>query len=320
MDFDRARLLAKIARLYYEQEMTQAQISERLGLSRQRVQRLLACAREEGIVNIAIQPITGSYSELEKSLEARFGLSEALIVEASNPRNQNAIARELGTAAAEYLARVLKPRDKVVLSWGNSLLAMVNALAARTPLRLPDVSLIQALGSLGDPNVAMYGAELVRRAARALGAKPVLFPAPAIAASIAVRDALYADPYVSHTMELARTADLALVGIGSSESDSISIPELWRFLPPHIQPDLLKKGAVGSINLRYFNASGRVVASEMNDRVIGLNLDELRKIPRVVGVAGGPSKLKAVHAALQAKLIDVMVTDHVTASGLLEKY
>jgi DNA-binding transcriptional regulator LsrR (DeoR family) len=319
MDVDRARLLAKVARLYYEQDMTQAEISGRLGLSRQRVQRLLSNARQEGIVNIAIHPIMGFFSELERSLEARFGLSEALVVETSAPDNQNTIAREIGSGAAEYMARVLKPKDKVVLSWGNSLLGMVNALASRTPLRMPDLRLIQALGSLGDPNTAMYGGELVRRAAKAFGAKPVLFPAPAIAASRAMRDALYADPHVCHTLELARTADLALVGIGSSDSDSVAIPDLWRFLPPDALPDLLAKGAVGSINLRYFNSAGRLISSAINDRVIGLSLDEMRKIPRVVAVAGGPSKLKAIRAALQAKLIDVIVTDHVTATELLNK-
>ncbi len=261
----------------------------------------------------------GFFSELERSLEARFGLSEALVVETSAPDNQNTLAREIGSGAAEYMARVFKPKDKVVLSWGNSLLGMVNALASRTPLRMPDLRLIQALGSLGDPNTAMYGGELVRRAAKAFGAKPILFPAPAIAASKAMRDALYADPHVRHTLDLARTADLALVGIGSSLSDSVAIPDLWRFLPPDALPHLLGKGAVGSINLRYFNSAGRVVSSAINDRVIGLTFDEMRKIPRVVAVAGGPSKLKAIRAALQAKLIDVIVTDHVTAKELLNR-
>src|SRR6202000_383301 len=124
MDFDRARLLAKVARLYYEHDMTQEEISSRLRLSRQKVQRLLSNAREEGIVNIAIHPIMGTFSELERALEASFGLSEALVIETSSPENQNTIAREVGAGAAEYMARTLRPKDKVVLSWGNSLLGM----------------------------------------------------------------------------------------------------------------------------------------------------------------------------------------------------
>ena len=317
MDFDRARLLAKIARLYYEHDMTQAEISARLRLSRQKVQRLLSNAREEGIVNISIQPIMGTFADLERSLEARFGLSEALVVEASSPEDHIMTAREIGAGAAEYFTRLLRPKDKVVLSWGNSLLGMVNALASRVRAPMPEVQLIQALGSLGDPSTAMYGGDLVRRMARALGAKPILFPAPAIATSAAVRDALFADPYVAHALDVARTADLALVGIGSAGTDTIAIPDLWRFLPPKALPDLLAKGAVGSINLRYFNASGKPVPSELHDRVIGLTLKEIKKIPRVVGVAGGPSKLEAIRAALGAGLINVLVTDQVTAAHLL---
>jgi DNA-binding transcriptional regulator LsrR (DeoR family) len=318
MDLDRVRLLAKIARLYYEQEMTQAEISSRLRLSRQRVQRLLSQAREEGIVNISIQPIMGTFADLERQLESQFNLSEVLVVETSAPESQEVIAREVGAGAAEYLTRLVRPKDKVVLSWGNSLLGMVNALASRSRTSMPDLRLIQGLGSLGDPNTAMYGGDLVRRAAKVLGAVPILFPAPAIAASVSMRDALYSDHYVSHTLDLARSADVAFMGIGSSDSDSLAIPELLRFLPPHALPDLFERGAVGSINLRYFDSEGKLVQSEINDRVIVLTLEDMRYISQVVAVAGGPSKLKAIHSALKASLVNVLVTDHVTATKLLK--
>jgi DNA-binding transcriptional regulator LsrR (DeoR family) len=159
----------------------------------------------------------------------------------------------------------------------------------------------------------------VRRAAKALGAQSVLIPAPAIAASAAVRNAIYADPYICQAFKLARSADLAFVGIGSSDSDSTAVPDLSRYLSRPVLPDLLKKGAVGSINLRYFDRTGRPVACEFNERIIGLTSEELKKISRVVGVAGGSAKLEAIYAALQARLINVLVTDHLTAKALLRK-
>lgn len=319
MDYDHNRLLIKAARLYYEKDMTQAEISERLRLSRQKVQRILDQAKEEGIVSITIHPIMDIFTDLERDLETHFALSEALVVETSDPNNQNTIAREVGAGAAEYLTRLVHPNDKIVMSWGNSLLGMVNALTSKSHARMHNLQLIQGLGGLGNPNVAIHGAELVRRAAKALGGEPILFPAPAIAASAAVRDAIYADAYVSHTLDLARKADLAFVGIGSSDSDTIAVPDLWRFLPRTVLPSLLKKGAIGSINLRYFDKDGILVPSEINDRIIGLTLDELKKISRVVGVAGGSAKLEAIYAALQARLINVLVTDHLTAKALLER-
>jgi DNA-binding transcriptional regulator LsrR (DeoR family) len=318
MDYDHKRLLIKAARLYYEQDMTQAEIADQLRLSRQKTQRILQQAREDGVVSITIHPIMEIFSDLEQALEKRFGLSEALVVETSNPGNQNTIAREVGAGAADYLTRIIRPNDKIVLSWGNSMLGMVNALSSKGPTQLRGLRMIQGLGGLGDPNVAIHGAELVRRAARSLGAEAVLFPAPAIAVSKAVRDAIYHDPYVSHTLELARSADVAFVGIGSSDSDSIAVPDLWRFLPRAVLPNLLKKGAVGSINLRYFDQNGRIVPSELNERVIGLTLDEFKKIPRVVGIAGGSAKLQSIRAALLAKLVNVLVTDHLTAKALLD--
>jgi len=319
MDYDHKRLLIKAARLYYEQDMTQAQIAEHLRLSRQKTQRILEEAREKGVVSITIHPITEIYSDLEEGLEKRYGLSEALIVETTDPNNQNVIAREVGAGAAEYLTRVIRPNDKVVLSWGNSLLGMVSSLNATSHTQVRNLQLIQGLGGLGDPNVAIHGAELVRRAARALGALAVLFPAPAIAATKALRDAIYRDSYVAHTLELARSANLAFVGIGSSDNDSIAVPDLWRFLPRSVLPNLLKKGAVGSINLRYFDRNGQLVPSEINDRIIGLTLDEFKRIPRVVGIAGGSAKVEAIRAALRAKLLNVLVTDNITATMLLEK-
>lgn len=319
VDYDHNRLLVKAARLYYEEDMTQAEISEQLRLSRQKVQRILNQAREDGVVSIAVHPIMGIFDELERALETRFGISEVLVVETSGPNNQNTIAREVGAGAAEYLMRVLRPNDKIVISWGNSLLGMVSALASKTRIQLRSLKVVQGLGGLGNPNVAIHGAELVRRVARALGAQPIMIPGPAIAASVAVRDAIYADPYVSQAMSLARSADLAFMGIGTSNSDTIAVPDLLHFLPHSTLPDLLKKGAVGSMNLRYFDKSGRLVPSEIDERVIGLRLDELKKIPRVVGVAGGSSKLDPIYAALQAKLVSVLVTDHITAKALLKK-
>ncbi len=318
VDIDLRRLLVKIARLYYEEDLTQAEISVRLRMSRQKVQRILSQSREQGIVQFAIAPIFGIFSDLEKALEARFGLTEALVVEAADYDSQFAIAKEVGTAAAAYLVRIIRPGDKILMSWGNSLLGMVNALTSTPRFDGSGMSVIQGLGGLGDLNHEIHATQLVRRAASALHAEAVLLPAPAIAASPAARDAFYKDPYVEQVLNRGRAADLAFVGIGSSSAESIAVPEFRRAMTSATLRDLMQRGAVGSINLRYFDASGKKVSSELDKAVIGLTLEELKKIPHVVGVAGGSAKLTAIRAALVAKLINVLVTDHVTAGELLK--
>lgn len=319
MNIDRRRLLVKVARLYYEEDLTQEKISARLRMSRQKVQRYLDQARKEGVVRIAITPVTGIFSDLEKSLEASFGLIEALVVETLGYGNQTAIAREVGAAAAEYLIRVIRPEDRIVMSWGNSLLGMVNALSSDTRMNMPGVTVIQGLGGLGDLNHEIHATQLVRRAAGALNGQPVLLPAPAVAASPAARDAFYKDPYVLQVLNRARSADIAFVGIGSCSAESITVPEFWQAMTSATLRDLVHRGAVGSINLRYFDTFGKKISSELDRAVIGLTLEELKKIPHVVGVAGGSPKLKPIRAALDAKLINVLVTDHITAQELLKR-
>jgi DNA-binding transcriptional regulator LsrR (DeoR family) len=112
---------------------------------------------------------------------------------------------------------------------------------------------------------------------------------------------------------------MAFVGIGSSDSESVFVPEFWNVMTSSTLATLKRRGAVGSINLRYFDRHGRTVRSELDKLIVGLTLDELKQIYRVVGIAGGSAKLQAIEAALQAKLINVLVTDHITAEQLLKR-
>jgi DNA-binding transcriptional regulator LsrR (DeoR family) len=312
------RLLVKVARLYYEQDLTQNEISERLRLSRQKVQRLLHQAQEEGVVQINIRPVMGTYTELEKALEQRFGLSETVVVETSAFENQPTVAREVGAGAAQYLTRVIRPEGRIVISWGGSLLGLVNALHSSTRgLNFPGISVIQGLGGLGNPNNEVHAADLTRRLAWILGGQAVLLPTPAVAGTREARDAFYADPYVKRTLDMARSAHLAIMGIGAPRQDSILMEQGKIVSWPELQT-LKQRGAVGDLNLRYFDASGQPISSDLDDRTIGLSLAEIREIPQVVGVAGGAAKVQAITGALHGKLVDVLVTDHRTAALILE--
>src|SRR4030066_1158940 len=107
------RLFVKIARLYYEQDLTQSEIGERLRLSRQKVQRLLQQAKEQGIVQINIRPVRGVFSDPEAALEQRFNLREAVVVETTDFEDQHVVAREVGAGAAEYLMRIVQPQESI---------------------------------------------------------------------------------------------------------------------------------------------------------------------------------------------------------------
>jgi len=309
--------MIKAARLYYESDLTQAVIAGRMRLSRQKVQRLLDLARERGVVRIVIEPLMGIHDDLEKALEERFGLREAVVVETSAYDQEATVSREVGVGAAEYLLRVLRPKDRIVMSWGGALLGMVNALRRHPHRDMRGVVVIQGLGAVVDPSRETHSTELARRLANFLGSQAVALPAPGVAGSRQARNAFLHDPAVERVLEEARSADLAFVGIGAPRQDSILIREgsivRWAELEA-----LKKKGAAGDINLRYFDSEGRAIPSDLDDRVIGLTLEDFRALPHVVGVAGGAAKLGAIRGALEGKLIHVLITDNVTVLKLLE--
>lgn len=314
---DHQRLLVKTAQLYYERELTQSQVSQRLGLSRQKVQRLLQEARKQGIVRINIRPVMGVYTGLEKGLEQRFGLDEAIVVETTAYEDHSVVTREIGSGAFEYLLRVLRPHDVVVVSWGSSLLGMVDALQASGGADgVQGVQVVQGLGGLGDPTNETHAADLTRRLAQILGGRAHLLPAPGVAGSLETRIAYADDPFVARTLQQGAAANLAFMGIGAPRPDSILIREGTIVSWPELS-ELEKQGAVGDINLRYFDDEGQRVPSDLDERVIGLTLDEIKQIDRVVGIAGGSAKFEAIQAALKGKLVHVLVTDHILAQRLL---
>jgi DNA-binding transcriptional regulator LsrR (DeoR family) len=316
---DHERMLVKVSRLYYEHELTQSQISQRLGLSRQKVQRLLKEARQAGIVQINIRPLMDTYENLELKLAQDFGLREAVIVETSDYQDHATVTREIGAAAAEFLLRIVQPGNTIAVSWGSTLQSMVNALSThKKSIEISGITIVQGLGGMGDPVKEIHAADLTRRLAQIFGGQAVLLPAPGVAGSINAARAFLNDPYVENALSLAASADIAIMGIGAPRRDSLLIKE-GTIVTYDELAELEKLGAIGDINLRFFNHQGDIVPSSLNERVIGLSLDSIREIKTVVGIAGGEAKFSAIYGAAHGQLVDILVTDNITASRLLEK-
>lgn len=309
------RLLYRMAQAYYLEGQTQQEIAQRFGLSRPKVSRLLQRARDEQIVSITLVPPRGGAAELEAALERRFGLQEVVLVAASDPRDSGTVARELGPAAAECLLRCLSGTETVGLAWGRTVLGMVNALPQQA---WPELTIVQISGGLGPVGVVEHSTEVARRAAQRLNARLRLIPAPGIVSTQAAAQVLRGDPQIAETLALARRADVAVVGLGIPSANSVLLRD-GSILRLEDLDQLKAAGAVGDVALRYLDTWGDSVELEMNDRVIGLTLDEIREIPRVIGVAGGTDKVEVVRAALRGQVLDVLVSDEATARRLLEE-
>jgi DNA-binding transcriptional regulator LsrR (DeoR family) len=310
---DRQKLLYKIAKSYYEDGLTQGQIGRRFGISRIKVSRLLQQARAEKLVQITIISPQPSNADLERDLEAKYSLDEAVIISPS--RYEKAIVTSaLGSAAVDCLLRCLQGNEVLSVSWGSTLLSVVDALPIE---HWPEMTVVQMMGGLGRPEAEVHGNDIARRMAQAFGARPRLLSAPGVVTSKMVRDALLADPQISDTLALSARADVAMVGIGVPVPDSV-VMQAGAILAEEVE-QLKARGAVGDIALRFFDAEGRPINHEINERIIGLDVDQIRRIPRVIGVAGGGEKYEVIRAALRGKFINVLVTDDQIGARLLEE-
>ena len=311
---DQLRLMAKIARMYHERGMRQAQIAEELHVSQPRVSRLLKRASQVGIVRTTVALPAGVYTDLEDALERAYGLREAVVVDAGGSDDDATAA--LGAAAAVHLESTLTGGDVVgISSWSATLLASVESMRpARS--RVVD-TVVQVVGGVGDPRVQFQATRLIGRFAQATGADPVSMPAPGMLGTAAARDSLVADPTVQSVMAVWSRLTMVLVGIGSLDPSPL-LRESGNALARTDQELLRAAGAVGDICLRFFDEDGKAVPSGVDDRVIGIAADELRRVPRRVAVAGGGRKYSAILAALRGGWVNVLITDLGTARRLVD--
>ena len=310
---DELRLMTKVARLYYVDHLRQTEIADQLDISQATTSRLLKRAQDEQIVRISLSAPVGIHADLERQLESIYGLKEALVVESL--RDEKQILRDLGSAAAYYLSTTIKPDEVIgISSWSSTLLATVDAM---TPISKPiGAQVIQILGGVGIPTAESRAVYIVSRLAMLVQGQSILLPVPAIVSGLDTRQLYLQDPFVCEAMGRFDSVTLALVGIGSVEPSDLLASSGNVFSPQELE-SLRELGAVGDVCLRFFDAAGAPVITPLNDRAIGMELEQLRAVKRSVGIAGGQRKVAAIRGALRGGYINVLITDLLTAEALV---
>ena len=311
---DQLRLLARVARMYHERGLKQPQIAAELHLSQPRVSRLLKQAVEMGIVRTVVALPAGVYTDLEDQVRDRYGLRDVVVVDAGGAAGEVFLA--LGAAAAQYLDATLTGREVIgISSWSETLLSAVESM--RPQNGQPSEQVVQLVGGVGNPQVQVQATRLASRLAELTGAEPVFLPAPGLVSSPEVRRAIMDDSSVADVVAAWGRVTMALVGIGSLEPSPL-LRSSGNAVVEADQEQLRRLGAVGDVCYRFFDDQGRLVRSELDDRVMGIPPERLRSIPRRVGIAGGERKLSAIRAALLGGWVNVLITDLSMARRLLE--
>jgi len=313
---DELRLIARVARMYYELDKRQSDIAEQLGLSQATVSRLVNRSKEEGIIRISISMPQGVYTELEETLVTKFNLRDAIVID-NMDEDEKMIQREIGAAAAYYLESIIRPNEVIgISSWSGTLLALIDALH---PLpRKPGVKVVQILGGVGNPAAEAHATRLTSRLAQLINGDAVYLPVPGIVATEAARNVLYAEGLVRQAVDLFDHVTTALVGIGAMDPSPL-LAQSGNIFSPQEMGLLRQKNAVGDILVRFFDKGGRLVESGLEKRVISMDLNQLSKVNRAIGVAGGSRKYAGILGALKGHWINILITDRTTAEKLVRE-
>jgi DNA-binding transcriptional regulator LsrR (DeoR family) len=293
------------AELYYQDQLSQQQIADRLGVSRSTVSRMLRDARDQGIVQIEIRRPSPA-AALSQELEAALGLRRAVVVSTA-PRGE--LQALVAPALAELAGLALGTGDVLAVSWGATVWQLAQSSGFPS---LRGVRLVPAIAGLDEVDVRFQTNEIARRIADASGADVSFLHSPALP-SPELRRSILADAEIGRRLALWDRLAAALVGIGPP---TLAIETG----PAHILADRADlEHAVGDVVSRYFDFDGEPVEFGSEPLLLGLSRAQLRRAGTVLAVAAGTVKARSIIGAARAGLIDVLVTDTATAAAALQQ-
>ena len=302
MDEQTYALATKAAWYYYMEDSTQAQIAEVMGVSRAKVIRLLEEARAQGIVQFSFRKNDSQRVSAEQLLIDRFGLKDAFVV--PTPLDSSAINQSIAQGAAHYVSDHLREDGYLNIGYGDTVSRMLGFLAKNREESLNVVSLTGGVSYyLPTVGTTAYSMHLF------------LTPSPLVVSSRQVRDALLDEKSLQDVSTMTEYADMSVVGIGAAVEGATVLRN--GILNEGELTVLKMQGAVGDVLNHFMDKDGNLIQTEIEDRVISTDLDKLRQLKNVVGVAGGKDKVAAIKAVLNGGYLNVLITDSDTAAELL---
>jgi DNA-binding transcriptional regulator LsrR (DeoR family) len=299
---------ATIARRYYLDGRSKSAIAAEFGISRFKVARLLDSARASGLVRIQITLPAGLDAELSAELGAAYRLTRAVVV--TDPDDgEDALRQGLGQGAADLLTELVTEGEILGVAWGRTLSAMSARLSG-----LARCTVVQLVGVLDSDRMIESAVEMVRRVAAVSGGPAYPLYAPLLVSDAATAEMLRREPAVANSLRRHDQLTTAVVAIGSWDPPNSS---LYDALSNVDRQALRRRGVQAEFCARLVDAAGRLVRTDLDDRLIAIGADQLAQVPHVIAVAGGRTKWRAVEATLRGGLVDSLVTDAATARYLL---
>lgn len=303
------RLRLRAAWMYHVEEMTQSAIAEALGIGRVTVVRLLSDAQALHEVRISLSRDIADLTRLERALERRFGLAEAVVAPLSSPHADPTLP--IGAATGRTLSDLLRPGMRIGVGWGKTLIAALNAIDERP---LPGLAVVSMLGGIA--KVLQYNpADFAWQLSRLLQADCYLIPAPAVVDSPETKRALIERCGLGEIFDLGRALDAVVISVGGIGPENTSYR--FGYFSEADRRSLLAAGAIGDVLCQFFDIDGNMLDHPVNGRIMAIPCDSIRSAPIRVLTSGGAGKVDAILGAIRLARPTVLVTDEVTAAGLL---
>jgi DNA-binding transcriptional regulator LsrR (DeoR family) len=313
--YEKVRLINSILNLYYVEEVTQAEIAQRMNLSTAKVNRLLRQARELGYVNFVIRTPFQPLFDLESRLKAVFGLQEAIVIPAVG-NTSSSLLSALGTVAADFLLEQIRDGDVVAITPGTTVQAVVQSLDALRPYQVEVVPMLGAIQGEIESDMNYLATHMADR----LGAKSYQLHAPAFVDTQEHGEVMRSMVPVKKILDIARHANIALLGVGTVNPEASRFVQFTALSAEDLRHIASGCGGVGEISAHVYDIEGRPCAKKYAERVIGLTLAEIQQIHYRIGVAASAAKALPIYGALRGGYLHALITDEEAARGVLKLF
>ena len=306
-------LIAEVCRMHYLDNLSQNKISSNLRVSKSAVSRLLKEGRDKGIVTFHIKDYEDRLSSLEGKLEQSFKLKEAVVVSDEEIMSEESMKKKVAKAAAILLQRRIREDDTITVSWGTTLAEVAKALNPPSHL---NIDIVPLLGGIDITGRDIHSNEIARRASEAFKGKYYVLNAPVFVSNLQIKETFEKEKSIKAVIDKAKSADIAVVGIGSPKQSSTMIKRGYFSFKEFAK--LTDKGVVGDICTNFYDIQGNILNLSLHNKMVGLGLKELKHIPIVIGVACCEAKKEAILGALRGGHVNIIVTNKKVAEYLIE--
>lgn len=300
-------MMVRVAWYYYKENLTQEQIARELNISRNKIVRILEKVRTEGIVQFHVKGPGTNCLAVEYDLKERFSLDHAFVI----PTPREGLSDSLAKAAAQFLEERLAPNDLIGFGWGDAVSRTIHHLYVEPESQISMVTLA------GGVNYFFHNqSEHLDLRLDKFNGRMFLIPSPLLASTDDMCANILSEPAVREVLELACMVTYTVVGIGGVSAESTIIKAEKMTL--HELTYIRQQQAVGDILGQFYDIDGRILDLPHHRRIVGMQLDRLKQMKNVIGVAGGPQKVEAIYGALKGGYVDTLITDEQTATELIQ--